>query len=73
MVSLSDGKMRETLNTAFLNQVHMACAIGAQTHISVFSSDREMSKEGFCLLSWYFMINTLIPSFAKSSDKFCFY
>lgn len=51
MVSLSDGKIKETLNTVFLNKVPMVCAREAQTHTSFFSSDRGMSKDGFCLLS----------------------
>lgn len=69
---VADGKIRETLNAAFLNQVRMACARKAQTHISVFSSDRECLRRGF-VCSLDILINTLIPSFAKSSDKFCFY
>lgn len=51
MVSLSDGKIKGTLNRVFLNKLHMVCARGAQTHTSFLSSDRGMSKDEFCLLS----------------------
>lgn len=51
MVSLSDAKIKGTLNRVFLDKVHMVCAKEAQTYTSFFSCDRGMSKDEFCLLS----------------------